>query len=81
MGHYTTDYRAFDTQSARDAAAIRDLVDYLGQDRFNTLTECLSAYPDLTEDRLALMVSFAGVQGFPVLAWFRLIQRRRACPA
>lgn len=70
MTHYTVDYSNLnDDPIAKHNKAIEDIKEYLGDDRFKTLTEKFKQMsPSL--DQFELMVSFAGVQGYPVKAWF-----------
>ena len=50
--------------------AIEDVREWLGADRFNLLSEYIESLSDTPQnrDKVALMISFAGVQGYPVTA-------------
>jgi hypothetical protein len=70
--HYEVSYRAHEDVAAADAAAIADIRDWLGAERFATVD---SVYRQLSEpvslDLFRLQMSFAGIQGYPVAAWYR----------
>jgi hypothetical protein len=73
--HYTIDYSKR-TDKDVDAAAIRDIIDYLGEERFQQISAALKdgIRQGVTEDEFHLPLSFAGVQGFPVGAWYRTLK-------
>lgn len=74
--HYTVDYSRFPPGTrAKEAAAIDDIIGYMGADRFERLSVAFLAMPGLTEDRMHCACSFAGVRGYPVTAWFNLLTR------
>lgn len=66
--HYTVNYEGLDP-IAKHNKAIADIKEYLGEDRFETLTEQFKNRSPSFE-QFELMVSFAGVQGYPAKAWF-----------
>ena len=67
--HYTVSYEGLSSQEKHDKA-LGDLKEYLGEDRFEQLTRELSRHPDLTLEQFEFYASFAGVQGYPVRAWY-----------
>lgn len=74
MTHYTKRYDSAMTLAMRDEIALADVVEYMGATRFATLDREFRRYPvPLTLDHLGLLLSFAGVQGFPVESWHRSI--------
>ena len=78
---YTVDYSRFPPGTrAKEAAAIDDIITYLGADRFERLSIAFLSMPDLTEDAMHTAVCIAGIQGYPVTAWHSLILRLCADP-
>lgn len=69
MSHYTIDYSQSEN---KEEQAIQDIINYLGQERFDVIsTEITKAIKDgATVDDLTFPLAFAGVQGYPVIAWF-----------
>lgn len=76
MSHHTIKYD-LDSPDA-EAKAIDDIIDFLGQERFDTISTALEiAIKDgATVDQLRIPLSFAGVQGFPVVAWYNHLKRQ-----
>lgn len=73
MTHYTVDYSNLnDDPISKHNKAIQDIKEYIGDDRFETLTEKFKQMSPSLE-QFELMVSFAGVQGYPVKAWYNYI--------
>ena len=68
MTHYTVNYEGLDKVTKHNKA-IQDIKDYLGEDRFNQITE-LVRKDSYTLDQFRMAVSFAGVQGYPAKAWY-----------
>lgn len=70
--HYEINYGAHTDVVAADAAALADIRDWMGADRFETVD---AMYKQLAEpisiDLFRLQMSFAGIQGYPVEAWYR----------
>lgn len=73
--HYDICYSHLDHDPiAKHNKAIQDIKDYLGEDRFNKLTQCVQNEPEqYTFDQFRLAVSFAGIQGYPVRAWYNYV--------
>jgi hypothetical protein len=70
MTHYNISYEGLDPIEKQNKA-IADIKEYMGEAKFVDLTSKLrAAYPDCTIEQFTLMVSFAGVQGYPVKAWY-----------
>ncbi len=68
--HYDVDYSKLDPV-AKHNKAIQDIKDYMGNQRFRHLTKLFRESADsISPDQFALMTSFAGVQGYPVKAWY-----------
>jgi hypothetical protein len=65
---YTTDYTGLDPITAHNRA-IRDIIDYMGQEKFDERTAELRK-EQLTLEVFQLVVSFCGVRGYPAKAWF-----------
>lgn len=68
MTHYDISYEGMTPQDAH-AKALRDIEDYMGTDRFITLTRVLREYPPQSIAAFHLQMSLAGVQGYPVRAY------------
>lgn len=72
MTHYEIDYSKFDDdQDAKRVAAIADIIDYLGKEKYETVTREFKLFKpeDMSRDRMAMMLSIAGISGYPVTAW------------
>ena len=67
---YYTGYDHLDgDEKAR--AGIQDVVDWLGQAKFDEVTDALRREdPRPSLERFRFMASIAGVQGYPVTAWY-----------
>jgi hypothetical protein len=79
MSHYDIDYGGLDERT-KEARAIQDIIDYLGQERFDYISTAIKQGMvedmDLDADALRLPLSLAGVQGYPVTAWFNYLKRQ-----
>lgn len=52
-------------------AGVQDVVDWLGQERFDGITDALRREaPRPSLERFRLLAGLAGVQGYPVEAWY-----------
>jgi ribosomal protein S12 methylthiotransferase accessory factor YcaO len=79
MAHYVIAYSGKGmTPNEAHAAALADIIDYLGGNRFGMLHNQWCAmrdnegfYPSL--EAFELMLSFGGVQGYPARAWYQEI--------
>lgn len=67
MSHYTVNYESM-TPVEKHNAAIADCIDYLGESRFNDICERIKLVPDMTLEELHVVLSFGGIQGYPVKA-------------
>lgn len=72
MTHYDIDYSGLDP-IAKHEKALQDIVDYMGRDKFDRLVESLRKGEQLTLQHFRLVMSFAGVQGYPVKALYNHI--------
>ena len=61
------------TEEEKRLAAIRDVEDWLGKERFARLTAEFAA-AKLEFDQFEMFVSIAGISGYPVRAWFDHIE-------
>lgn len=77
MSHYTVSYADLEPE-AKQAKALADIKDYVGEVRFESITKLFLEQPMVTLEQFHLMVSFAGVQGYPAQVWFNEIETRRA---
>lgn len=69
--HYSVDYSSFTDEVAKHNCAIQDIKEYLGEERFKNITQIAKDQPEpFTLEQFTLAVSFAGVQGYPVKAWY-----------
>lgn len=75
MTHYTINYSNCIDEVAKHNKALADIKDFLGEERFNNLTEMFKVHwseqPEL--GHFQLMCAFVGVQGYPVKAWYNYI--------
>lgn len=73
MTHYTTNYEGL-SEIEKHNKAIEDIKDYMGAEKFEELTKRVKVeYPNWTLEQFRMAVSFAGVQGYPVKAWYNYI--------
>jgi len=78
MTHYTVKYGDLEG-IPKQAKALADIVDYLGWEKFTELSGVLAEEnPRLTLKQLRMALSFAGVQGYPVRAWYAHIYGQAA---
>ena len=74
MSHYDISYVNL-APDAKRSQAIQDIKDYLGDDRYNELTDLIHQHyqlpPNLEKFRMA--VSMSGIQGYPVVAWHEVL--------
>lgn len=76
MSHYNIDYSGM-SDIDKHNKAIMDIKDWMGDERFNKLTEAFrneykgKDQPSL--EKAELMMSFCGVQGYPCKAWYNVI--------
>jgi len=69
MSHYTIDYSKLEGQSKIDTA-IADIKSFLGIKKFKEVTGLVKeCKPPMTGEHFEMMVSFAGIQGYPAQAW------------
>lgn len=75
MTHYTVDYSNLNNDPiAKHNKAIQDIKEYLGDERFKRITDCMRTdCPNMTLEQFTMAASFAGVQGYPVKAWYNYI--------
>ena len=76
MTHYQYDYSAL-AEPLKSKKAILDIKEYLGDEKFDTVHNQLVqlyALNPFKVERLEMMLMLTGISGFPVLAWFNLIQ-------
>lgn len=71
--HHTINYSHIADVAQRDAKALSDTSTFLGKKAFDTLTEQFKAKPPRGLMEFTLLCSFAGIQGYPALAWFKHI--------
>lgn len=72
MTHYNVDYSGLD-EVAKHNKAIQDIKDYMGEPKFEELTGMFKEVPEPERpnlDKFELLVSFAGIQGYPAKAWY-----------
>jgi hypothetical protein len=70
MTHYEIDYGTMQ-EPEKHNKALQDIKDYLGEDRFEHLTELLRLDKALATNycRFSWLASFSGIQGYPTMAW------------
>lgn len=69
MSHYTINYNGLSPQARHDKA-IADIIEYMGAERYAKLTLMFSERSPMTMSHFEFACSFAGVQGWPVRAWY-----------
>jgi len=67
MSSYTMDYSNLNGLE-KQSRAIQDIKDYLSQAKFEELTRLLKA-ETYSLDAFRMVVSFAGITGYPAAAW------------
>lgn len=73
-----TDILYTGTQSEKDKAALEDIEGWLSRRRFCQVTNefvAMAMHSGLSQERLAAVASFGGIQGYPTWAWFREVAR------
>jgi len=74
MSHYDISYPNL-APDAKRAQAIQDIKDYIGEEKYNKLTETIHQDFQLPlgigEFRMALLMT--GIQGYPVIAWHEVL--------
>ena len=70
--HYTKDFSTLDGQAKIDAA-LNATREYLGDAQFTKIMGALATYPKPDLEHFAIMMSFAGVQGYPVKAIYATV--------
>lgn len=74
--HYTVSYKQ-EKLEERLAAALTDVREYLGEDKYQGLLIAAAADPSLTFEQFQFAMSFAGIEGLPVRAvWHEIIKLR-----
>lgn len=70
MSHYEVNYKDL-KEPEKSNKAICDIMEFLGTEHFHDLTAMIKReYPHVNFCEFEVAVSFAGIQGFPALAWF-----------
>lgn len=70
--HTEVDYNKVDP-ARKDTLALRDLKEWLGIKRYQTLTSEFRLSPKWDKDKFHNVVSLSGVQGYPVDVWYKVI--------
>lgn len=65
--HWEVNYA---TNANADSAAVQDISDWLGSERFAQAEIKLKA-AQCTEEEFEMVCSFLGIRGYPVGAWYR----------
>ena len=68
--HNTVDYSKIEHEGKKRSAAINDIKEYFGEERWAALMEVVED-PNTTCQTLDFLLNFAGVQGFPVHAFMK----------
>ena len=70
--HYEINYKGHATVADADRAALKDIAEWMGQERYDRLCETFAALEQpMSQEDFAVVCSFAGIQGYPVEAWYR----------
>ena len=67
--HYDTYYAGLEGQAKIDKG-LEDIKEWLGWERFNDLTKQFKAHEKLPFDQFQFLAGVAGIQGYPVAAWY-----------
>lgn len=72
--HQIIDYAGLDP-IAKHNKAIEDVKEFLGKEKFDKLTKEFREVPQdqMSLDKFTNYVSLAGIQGYPVKAWYNYI--------
>lgn len=70
MTHYDIDYAGMGPYDARQKA-LKDARDWLGEERWAVLSRDFPKLSGVAFPQFRLMMAFAGIQGFPVVALYR----------
>lgn len=71
--HATVDYANYENTESKDAAAVKDCLDYLGDERFNKTVQYLRNCQNAKNFRSALFaLSMSGISGYPIHALGRI---------
>jgi hypothetical protein len=75
MAHYEIDYSEHADEASKRVAALADIEDYLGEAKFKYLTDEFSKFGKdaMPVERMELMLTLAGISGYPVQAWHHYI--------
>ena len=77
MTHYDVDYTSLEGE-AKKAKAIADIKFYLGEEKFNSVTQAGKKdllLGRLTKEQFAWMCRIlAGIDGYPITVWWELIK-------
>ena len=74
--HYTINYNQ-ELVEDKLAAALEDVREYLGKDKYRMLMQEAVISTSLTFDQFCFALSFAGIEGLPVLAvWHEVLKIR-----
>ena len=74
--HYTVNYNQHLLKD-RLTAALNDVKEYLGEDKYQGLLKAAIADPSLTFAQFRFAMSFAGIEGLPVRAvWHEVLKLR-----
>lgn len=76
MSHYEIKYEG--PEGEKQVKAMQDLTDWLGKAKIQMLAEEFRKTPDLSPQQFRFWLSFAGVSGYPVEAFFKTIWPERA---
>lgn len=74
--HYTVNYNQHLLKD-RLTAALNDVKEYLGEDKYQGLLKAAVADPSITFAQFRFAMSFAGIEGLPVRAiWHEVLKLR-----
>lgn len=73
--HTTIDYSTHADESAKRQAAIADIKEYLGEERFNYVSGEFSKFGKeaMPIETMEGYLMLAGISGYPVIAWHHFI--------
>lgn len=77
--HNKIHYAHIKDDATREATALQDVIDWVGEEKFNQLVTSFRAEPPRVLAQFHFLAAFTGVQGYPVRVWFKHIWPDAPC--
>lgn len=78
MTHYNISYADMSLERA-DKEALSDIIDYIGEEKFITVTKSAKIHP-ISFENFQTACSIGGIRGYPVRAWYRYVYGTTSLP-